>query len=521
MKRILLLSAIAVSATLRAQTPTWADNVSCIFYSHCTGCHHPGGIGGEQLDLTGYTVAFSNRDDIAAYTAARVMPPWPPDPNYRRFAHERTLTQEEIDIIAAWAAADGPQGDLANAPPVPTYNDAPVITNPDITSIMETYTVPDLATDLYRCFILPINNPTDKWIKRLEVIPGDPSVVHHVLVYQDTSGYAHDLDDADPGLGYTMFSDVGVPTSRLIGIWVPGADLITAPEGMGFRLQAGAELIIQVHYPAGSGNHIDSTRINLAFIDDPNTREITIDPLLDHDYGILDGPLSIPPNQVRTFHTEFVVPEDLTITHLMPHAHLTCTHMRAFASIPGQGDLPLVDLEWDFHWQSIYAFKHPLFLPEGTILRGEATYDNTTANLQNPNHANPQQVDLGFATTDEMMLFYFGYLPGDATDTNIVVDGSDHGAHYLDCEAAVGVKELARVDVRVSPVPATDVLSVRCAQSGCILRLLDMRGSEVLRNAVGSGERVVDVSSVARGVMLAEVRDSRGAVLYRSRVILQ
>ena len=134
MKRLLLPALLAFTAEAAAQAPTWADDVACIVYSHCTGCHRPGGIGGEHLDLTEYTTANAHRDDISAYVTYKAMPPWPPDEHYRRFAHERILSQDEIDIIAACADADGPQGDLANAPTLPVYSSLAEITSPNATA---------------------------------------------------------------------------------------------------------------------------------------------------------------------------------------------------------------------------------------------------------------------------------------------------------------------------------------------------------------------------------------------------
>ena len=40
------------------------------------------------------------------------MPPWPPDTNYSRFSHERTLSANEISMIQSWVAAGAPQGIL-------------------------------------------------------------------------------------------------------------------------------------------------------------------------------------------------------------------------------------------------------------------------------------------------------------------------------------------------------------------------------------------------------------------------
>ena len=525
MKRLILPGLVLFSSLANAQAPTWADDVACIVYSHCTSCHHVGGISGEALDLTTYSAAFYAREDMAGYTAQRVMPPWPPDPNYRRLAHERTLSQDEIDIIAAWAAADGPQGDLANAPPVPVYTENVVITDPDITAIMETYTIPVSTSDLYRCFVLPINNTTDHFIKRLEVIPGNRAVVHHVLVFQDTSGQAQVLDAADPGVGYTNFGGIGVEEAPLVGIWVPGSDVLSTPTGMGIKLLAGADLVIQVHYPAGSGPQVDSTSIRIEFDNGGFTRDIAIAAALEHTYTLTNGPLVILPNQVKTFHSQYTVPLPVTITAIGPHAHLICTSMKSWAITPTNDSIPLIDIpDWDFHWQGMYQFRNPIYLPAGTVLHGEATYDNTVDNLQNPNHDNPQLVYLGESTTNEMMLFYFAYTYGFASDVNIVVDNSEHSPHHVGCttDFNIGVEERATAKaIRIAPVPASDRLNVFCEGNGNRLRLIDPQGREVMGMILYNGDNSLDVTALSRGSLFAEVRDAHGTILHRSPLLLQ
>ena len=44
------------------------------------------------------------------------MPPWPPDSIYQNYAHERTLNQNEIDLILEWANIGSPEGDPNLAP---------------------------------------------------------------------------------------------------------------------------------------------------------------------------------------------------------------------------------------------------------------------------------------------------------------------------------------------------------------------------------------------------------------------
>ena len=524
MKRHLLYCLLAMPVLSIAQSPTWADDVACIVYSHCTSCHRPGGIGGEHLDLTTYTNALNNRDDIAAYVTYRVMPPWPPDENFRQLAHERTLSQAEIDIIAAWAEADGPQGDMGNAPSLPVYASSAEIDNPNATARMEDYVIPPSSSDIYRCFVLPLDNPEDNFIKRLEVIPGNREVVHHVLVYQDTSGQAQLLDEADPAVGYTSFGGIGVNNAPLIGIWVPGSPVLSTPQGMGIKLFAGADLVIQVHYPAGSEFQMDSTRVNLEFSYEPFTRDLGIIPALDHIYTIQDGPLIIPPNEVRTFHAQATTPIPATITAIGPHAHLICKSMKAWAITPDNDSIPLISIpEWDFHWQGMYEFRKPIYLPTGTVLYGEATYDNTAENQNNPNDP-PAWVFLGEATTDEMMLFYFAYTFGFPSDTLTVVDDSEHGDHHENCttDFNIGLGETTVMEaVRIAPVPATDRLTVSVVRSGSSLRLIDTQGREAAYLRLSAGDNNVHVASLARGTFIAEVHDVGGRVIHRSPLLLQ
>ena len=525
MMRKLLPCLLLLPAMASAQAPTWADDVACVFFSHCTSCHHPGGISGEVLDLTSYDEAHAHRGDIRDYTEARVMPPWPPHPEYRSLAHERVLTQAEIDIIAAWANADGPSGDLGTAPPAPVYATEWSIPAPDLSVKMADYTIPSLSDDLYRAFVLPSGTTVDKWIKRFEVIPGNSSAVHHVLVYQDTTGQAQALGDADPDPGYTSFGGIGVSDAKLIGVWVPGATSYTAPEGMGIKLFAGADIVIQLHYPLGSDGSLDSTRVN--FLYDPATfvRNLDISSPLEHLVSIVEPFLSIPPDQVLTFHEEYQIPAifPATIVAIGPHAHLLCKHMKSYAVTPAQDTIPLIDLDWDFHWQGMYEFRHPIFLPGGSWLYGEATYDNTSNNEDNPNDP-PQWVTLGESTTDEMMLFFMAYTYGFPSDTNMVIDDSPHQAHYLDCDysSTIGLAEnTIRATVSISPSPASEVLNVSVDREGAELRLLDMQGRELLRRRLLSGGNTMPVGDLARGSVLAEVRDRTGRVVYRSPLLLQ
>ncbi len=523
MRRAFLLALLFSCVRLSAQTPTWADDVACIFYSHCTTCHRAGGISGEQLDLMSYSEAHAHRSDISDYVTAGLMPPWPPDQHYRNMAHPRVLSQDEIDLIAAWAAGDGPQGDPEHAPDPPLYTGSWSITDPDISTRMPDYTIPALSSDMYRAFVLHADIPQDVFIRRFEVIPGNTGAVHHVLVYQDTTGQAQQLDDADADPGYVSFGGIGVNEAELVGLWAPGASAWTAPPGMGVLLHAGADIVIQVHYPETSEGLLDSTRVNIE-LEPSFVRPLAIAAPLEHTITMTDGPLVIAPNTVHTFHDQYTVTFPATITSVGPHAHLLCQRMKAFAVLPSNDTVPLIDIpHWDFHWQGLYDFRKPIFLPIGTVLHGEATYDNTSNNEENPNDP-PAWVTLGESTTDEMMLFYFAYTLGVAADTNTVIDNSTHPAHYLDCTPSmqVGIGEAPLTEsIRLFPSPAHEHFTVSVDRDGCQFLLLNAQGEEVQHTRIVRGENAIDAAGRSAGAYVAVVRDHDGSVLYRAPIVLQ
>ncbi len=516
----LLLALFAGS--VQAQTPTWSDAVACIVYSHCTPCHHEDGPG--HFSLMSYAEAYPRRADMRDATAIRLMPPWPPDEEYTHLAHERVLTQEEIDIIADWANGGAPEGDAGSAPAPPVYDNEWVITTPDLSVRMEDYVIPASTEDIYRCFVMPSGISADTYLSGFEVIPGNTEVVHHVLVFQDTSGQAQVLDDDDPAPGYTSFGGIGVDGAKLIGFWVPGAQPYFAPAGFGIKLLAGADIVMQVHYPEGSDAQLDSTRINFQTTSGGFIREIGIDAFLEHFLTLTDGPLIIPPNTVQTFHNQFVTPVGVPAIALgiAPHAHLVCTSMKSYAVTPANDTIPLIDIpQWDFAWQGMYGFKNPIYLPPQTELHGEATYDNTSANPNNPNDP-PAWVTLGEATTDEMMLFYFVWALGIPNDTNIVIDDTEHTPHHLDCEAVVGMNEMTtEAAANIWPSPARDLLNVEWRLDPARFTLRDASGRAATEVRLTKGVTSVNIGSFARGAYVAEVRGLDGRLLHRSTVVLE
>ncbi|MCC6459817.1 MAG: T9SS type A sorting domain-containing protein [Saprospiraceae bacterium] len=511
----LVLAGLAASAS--AQSVTWAADVAPILYKNCVNCHRSGGIG--HFSLIGYNNAVAAQGSIQYKTETRQMPPWKADPNYRHFAGENVLSETEIQTIKDWVAGGTLPGNLAQAPPDPVFNSSSTLGSPDLVLQTPLHTM-TATEDEYRCFVLPAGLAQTAFLRGLEVIPGNHEVVHHVLVFQDATGQARQLDQQTPEPGYVSFGGIGVDGARLVGAWVPGSQSRLLPPFMGIKLDAGADLVVQVHFPASAYGKTESSKVNLFFTPgNQGIREVTMAPLLNHlPPSLQNGPLVIPANAVKTFHAQFTTPIAGSLLAVAPHMHLLGQRMECFAK-PVLGDtIPLIRIpEWDFHWQGSYTFQKVQKVPAGAKLHAYATYDNTSNNPNNPSNP-PKNVALGEATTDEMMLVYFLYMAYQAGDENIVLDST------LIATSAPEVQDNAYLGgLRVFPNPASggpvsveyelkqtaDIQGSLTDLQGRVLKIFALRADA----APGLYRETTTLSDLPPGAYLLRIQTAQGATL--------
>jgi hypothetical protein len=401
-----VLFLLALTSVSLAQ-PTWSTHIAPIFYEHCTVCHHNSGI--APFSLMTWEDAYNESEDIVYAIEEGHMPPWPPDTTYQRFSHERVLNAEEVALILEWVDLGMPIGNTDLAPPPPVYNEDGFITlPPDLELTMPLYTSnATFQSDDYSCFALPSGLLQNKKIRAFEVIPGNPEIVHHALVFIDANAtYATNTS------GFCMG-----PQDGLIGGYTPGAFPTVFPsDGVNFNLgvsiPAGSNVILAMHYPNGSQGMTDQTKIRLWFYPDATTiREVLTNSILQ------DWTLSLPPNQITTVYTDFdFIPVDASVLSVFPHMHLLGESIESYAVKPNNDTIPFIRInKWDFHWQQFFYFRNILRVPAGSTMFGRATYNNTVDNPHNPNNP-PLLVTAGLNTSNEMFLIYFQflpYLPGD------------------------------------------------------------------------------------------------------------
>jgi Secretion system C-terminal sorting domain/Copper type II ascorbate-dependent monooxygenase, N-terminal domain/Copper type II ascorbate-dependent monooxygenase, C-terminal domain len=507
-KKLLILPlSILVHFTLVAQTPTWSEKIAPILYKNCTNCHHAGGI--APFSLLTYQEANARHHSIEHAVTEGHMPPWPPDPKFREFVKQRVLTTDEITAIQTWANGGAPQGDPAKAPVAPTYSNAPVLANASLMFKMPTYKISQ-NQDIYRCFPMKSGQTVDKFITGIECIPGNGSIVHHVLFFQDQSTKCFELDAQDAAPGYTSFGGIGSNSAQLIGGWVPGSQPSIMPKGMGIKLSANANIVMQVHYAPGSVGLSDSTQLRLQ-LTEGTLRNMGVAPILNHALSLTNGPLFIPANTTKTINSQYVLPADVSFISISPHMHLIGHKMKVWAITPTGDSINLIKIDdWDFHWQGAYLFKKPVKLVKGTKLFGEAFYDNTSANEHNPNNP-PKDVSLGEATTDEMMLVYFTFLGYQTGDENIDLEAATSTTSTQDVS-------LNKTPLLLSPNPAQSVLNLKFnldVAEKVNIQVFDYQGI-VLKNVVLNqpfvqGENIwqVPVSDLPKGIYWVKISSDR------------
>jgi Flp pilus assembly protein TadD len=130
-----------------------------------------------------------------------------------------------------------------------------------------------------------------------------------------------------------------------------------------------------------------------------------------------DVPIDIPAGAAEhAIADRFVLPADVQVLSLYPHAHYLGKEMRVTATLPGGAVRPLLHIKrWSFHWQQDYRYVSPVALPKGTTIDMRFTYDNSAGNDENP-HQPPVRVTSGPRSTDEMGNLLLQLVPPSAED---------------------------------------------------------------------------------------------------------
>ena len=267
------------------------------------------------------------------------------------------------------------EGNPADVPPPPRWSGGWQLGEPDLVVTLPEYTLPADGADVFRNFVVAVPGATARYVRGLEFRPGSRAV-HHANIRVDPTPASRRLDGADPAPGYegTILRSADYPDGHFLG-WTPGQATPLASSDLAWRLDAGSDLVVQLHLqPTGKPEPLRPS-IGLYFTAEAPTRTPTIVRLGRQD---LDIPAGAAAHHIVD---AYVLPVDAEIRAIQPHAHYRARRSAAWATLPGGGRRPLILIRnWDFNWQDQYRYATPFWVPAGTKLEMEYVFDNSDAN---------------------------------------------------------------------------------------------------------------------------------------------
>jgi hypothetical protein len=366
---------------------TYHKDIRPLMQANCSmACHGPDPAtraGPVALDTYESTRAVGELV-VAAVVSLR-MPPWPADDNCRQLRDTPSITPEQRELFTKWQEADFPEGNAEDfVPPPPSIDDA--LGEPTRYVEMARAHTPPGEADQYYCGIGDYTFPEDTYIRAIEVIPDQKTLVHHVQVHVVSSGICT--------VGDNIYS------------WRPGGKRLTFSEGDATLLSRGSQFALQMHYNTfGKTPAPDKTRVAVWELPAGTKPERTITRT-----GVFGLVPVLPPGAVETTGSSANVGGNgVEIIGVSPHAHMIAKRLTAKLDRGGE-ELCLTDVpDWNFEWQLDYIFKEPLPLQVGDVVRVTCDYDNTPSNqptVDGVKRQTPITVVPGEGSTDEMCLHY-------------------------------------------------------------------------------------------------------------------
>jgi len=388
---------------------TFNRDVAPLVFSNCTPCHRPGEAG--PFSLVTYEDVRARAPQIAMVTKSRYMPPWLPEPGKGSFRDERRLTDAQIALFQRWVESGALEGNTADLPPPPKPTQGWPLGEPDLVlTAKASYPLRADGTDVFHNLVFETPVRETRYVRAIEIRLDDPRVGHHTNLLIDRARALRRLDAADPGVGFggmdvSTESEGFDPDSHFL-FWKPGSLPYEEPPGMAWTLDPRTDLVLNMHLRPSGKPELVRPMIGLYFTD----RAPTLFPMLlqlEHD-----GALDIPPG-ARDFVVtdEYVLPVDVDLLAVYPHAHYLGKEVRGSATLPDGTLTWLIHIkDWDVNWQGVFRYATPLFLPKGTKVTMRWSYDNSEANVRNPNHP-PRRVKAGNRAEDEMCHLWLQVLP--------------------------------------------------------------------------------------------------------------
>jgi mono/diheme cytochrome c family protein len=420
---------------------SYANDIAPIIAENCAECHREGGIAPFAMDNSLAVQGWSPM--IREVVMTKRMPPGQIDNKVgHKIKNEMNLSDDEMQMLVHWINNGSVvEGDSDPLTALTWPNTKWTLGEPDLIVKVPAQTIPPTGTVDYMDIPIDLGLTQDRWVRGSEVVPGAPSVLHHIIttvvppegapdfqqILMDilaklppekslairtklfasiASGERPDIDAIfreAPEIDVSAFIGGGSsPDSASVAGFAPGNAVNLNPEGVGGLLRAGSTLNLQMHYTTSGKETTDETEIGIYFYPEGYVPD-------ERMGGGVGNAFSINiPAQAKDHEMQLVtyVPEEAEIFSLMPHMHFRGKRMSFTAQYPDGGEELLLSVPaYSFNWQLKHELAEPLRVPAGTKIVATGAFDNSAQNPYNPDPAT--EVTWGEQSWEEMFMGFY------------------------------------------------------------------------------------------------------------------
>lgn len=402
------------------EAPTYAEHVAPIVFANCVGCHRPGEI--APMSFTNYEETRPWAKSLRKSVSERTMPPWGADPHVGGpWANDISLEQDEIDTILRWVDAGAPSGDLAKvpAPPAPRDPNDWKAGEPDLVAEFEEIMVP-AESDGYWGPTTPVTVPEGAWLQGIEIVPSNPAVAHHIVIYagdyetmgrtarRDSEGKSYKegvLEQANEAHAEPSQGIAGDAMLGARGAGPGGATML--PDGFGRPLPPNTtKLTGEFHfYNASAEPQPCKVKVGLYFGKGELQKYMHLHAPANFNIYIEPGKEGVETSGYHVFD------QDTYLVSMTPHFHILGRDMTYTVIYPdGRREDVLRCPDLDFDWQIAYVLKEPKLLPKGSRIEFVGHWRDPATS---PDHPVAKPVIYGPAAFDEMAFGIVNYYVAD------------------------------------------------------------------------------------------------------------
>jgi tetratricopeptide (TPR) repeat protein len=304
-------------------------------------------------------------------------------------------------------------------------------------------------------FVIPVPINEARYVQRIELGAAPDNRVYHADIRLDHTSRSRQLDmiDPDPGYDGRLARTAEYPDGQFVS-WSLGGAPADDPRGTAWRIEPGTDLVLRLHMRHADKPVTVQPSVALTF------RDAEPDPTVMVRLGRRD--IDIEPGAADYTTTDsFVLPVDVQLQALQPHAHDYTRRLEAEARLPDGTVKRLLQIKrWESRWQRAYHYETPIALPRGTTIVTRYSFGNPSRPGEGAGRP-PAHVRFGPGIGDAI---------GDLWLQLVAATDEDHAALERATDAKMLADDIAGYETLVETLPLDpslyDDLAYLCLEAG-------------------------------------------------------